>query len=85
MANKLAYHKTITDILREKRAYRLVIRNLHHSVQRELVREDLKRMGHEIRNLWSLATPLSLFFTDIELAANNNEIDHIEYLQNVIV
>jgi hypothetical protein len=98
--NKLEYHKTIIDILKEKkvefhtyqpwqqRAYRVVIRNLHHSVQQELVREDIERMEHKIRNLWNIrhrvsGNPLSLFFLDIEPAANNSEIFHIEYLQNM--
>jgi hypothetical protein len=76
------YQKTIIDILKEKkvefhtyqprqqRAYKVVIRNIHHSVQQELVREDIERMGHKIRNLWDIrhrvsGNPLSLFFLDI--------------------
>jgi hypothetical protein len=54
ITNKLEYHNTIIDILKEKkiefhtyqpwqqRMYRVVIRNLHHSVQQELVREDIE-------------------------------------------
>jgi hypothetical protein len=102
--NKLEYHKAIIDILKEKkvefhtyqprqqRAYSVVIKNLHHSVQQELVREDIEQMGHKIRNLWNIrhrvtGIPLSLFILDIEPAANNSEIYHIliEYLQNVRV
>jgi hypothetical protein len=97
----LEYHKTITDLLKEKkvefhtyqprqqRAYRVVIRNLHHSVQQELVTEELERMGHKIRNLWNIrhrvtGYPLSLFL-DIEPVAKNSEIYHTEYLQNIRV
>jgi hypothetical protein len=52
--NKLKYHETIIDTLKQKdvelhtcqlrqqRMYRMVIRNLHHSVQQELVREDIE-------------------------------------------
>jgi hypothetical protein len=54
----------------------MVIRNLHHSFQQELVREDTERMGHKIKNLWNIRhmvtdNPLSLFFLDIETAAKN--------------
>jgi hypothetical protein len=54
-------------------------------VQQELVREDIGKMRHKIRNLWNIrhrvtGYPLSLFFLDSEPAANNSEIYHIEYL-----
>jgi hypothetical protein len=54
------------------------------------MREDTEIMGHKIRNLWNFrhrvtGSPLSLFFLDIEPAANNNEIYHTEYLQNMRV
>jgi hypothetical protein len=100
ITNKLDYNKIIIDVLEEKkvefhkyqsrrqRAYIVVNRNLHHSVQQDLLREDIERMGHKIRNLWSIrhkitGCPFSLFFLDIEPAANNNEIYHIKYLQNM--
>jgi hypothetical protein len=68
----------------------MLIRNLHHSVQQELVWEDTERMGHKIRNLWNFrhmetGKTLSLFFLDIEPAANNSELNNIEYLQNMRV
>jgi hypothetical protein len=95
LAKKPEYHKIIIDILKEKkvelhtykprqqRAYRAVIRNLHYSMQEKLVREEIERMEHKIRNLWNIrrrvaGNPLSLFFSDIEPAAENNEI-YIEY------
>jgi hypothetical protein len=56
----------------------VVIRNLHHPVQQELVKEEIKRMGHKIRNFWDIRRmvtgyPLSLFFLDIEPAANKTK------------
>jgi hypothetical protein len=85
---KLDCHKIILDTLKEKkvefhtyqprqqRAYRVVIRNLHHSVQQQLVREEIERKGHKIGNLWNIrhrvtVKPLPLFL-DIELADKNN-------------
>jgi hypothetical protein len=48
------------------------------------MREDSERMGHKIRNLWNIrhevtGYPLSFFSLDIEPAANNSELYHIEY------
>jgi hypothetical protein len=62
MANKMECHKTVTEKKvefhtnqpRKERAYRVVIRNLHHSVQQELVREEIERMRHKITNLWNI-------------------------------
>jgi hypothetical protein len=59
-------------------------------VQQELAREESETMGDKIRNLWNIGhrdtgNPLSLFFLDIEPAANNDEIYHTEYLQNMRV
>jgi hypothetical protein len=58
--------------------------NLHHSLQQELAREEIERMGHKIRNLWNIrhrvtGKPLSFFFLNIK-PADNNKIYHIEYL-----
>jgi hypothetical protein len=59
-------------------------------MQQELAREEIERMGHKIRSHWNIrhratGKPLSLFFLDIEPADNNNEIYHIECLQNMRV
>jgi hypothetical protein len=99
--NKRDYHKILINVLdeekvefytyqpRQQRAYRMVIRNLHHSEQQELVIEEFENIEHKIRNLWNIrhrvtGYPLSLFVLDIE-PAGNNEIYHIEYLQNMTV
>jgi hypothetical protein len=84
------YHKIIIDIRRKyfspahtklgkQRAYKVVTKNLCHSKQQEVVKEEIERIGHKIRNLWNIihrltGNPLSLFCLDIEPAANNNEI-----------
>jgi hypothetical protein len=95
---KLDYQKIILDTLKEKEvefhtfqprqqsACRVVIRNLHHSVQQELVREEIEWKGHRIGNLWNIrhrvtGKPLSLFL-DIEPADSNSELYHTEYLRN---
>jgi hypothetical protein len=39
---------------RQQRANRVVIRNLQHPVQQEMVREDIEQMGQKSRNLWNM-------------------------------
>jgi hypothetical protein len=56
---------------------RIRIRNWKNEVQNQ------KSLEHQTQGHW--LPPLSLFFSYIEPAANNNEIDHTEYLQNKIV
>jgi hypothetical protein len=56
----------------------VVIKNLHQLVQQVLVRVEIERMEHEIKNLWNIrhgvtGYPLSLFFSDIEPAASSNK------------
>jgi hypothetical protein len=70
--------------------YRVVIRNLHHSVQQEEVRQETERLGHKIIILWNIrhrvtGNLLSLLFPSLEPANNNNEICRIEYLKNTRV
>jgi hypothetical protein len=52
------------------------------------MREDIERMWRKIRNVLKIrhmvsGNPLSLYFLDIEPAANNSEIYHVEYLKNM--
>jgi tRNA G37 N-methylase Trm5 len=80
MATKLDYNGIILETPKDKkkkkvgiphvatsakRAYRAVV-HLHHSVSQELLREEIERMGHKIRNLWNsrhrvTGKPLPLF------------------------
>jgi hypothetical protein len=45
-------------------------------MHQELMREDIERTGHEIRNVWNnrhrVTGKLFSLFLDIETAANNN-------------
>jgi hypothetical protein len=53
--------------IREERAYRLVIRNLHHSVTMDEKKEELEKQGHTVRNIINVRhrqtkEPLPFFF-----------------------
>jgi hypothetical protein len=72
----IIYH---TYQLKEERAYRVVIRHLHHSIPTEEIKTELEKAGHKIRKIMNVKNrvtkePLSLFFVDLELQHNNKEI-----------
>lgn len=81
---EIVYH---TYQPKEDRAYRIVIRDLHHSILVEDIKQELTKKGHKIRNVMNIkhrATkePLPLFFVDLEPCDNNKSIFDIQYLFN---
>ena len=85
--NNTYYH---TYQLKEERAYRVVIRYLHHSTDINELRQELAELGHKARNIVNARNritrdPLNLFFIDLEPAANNKEIYKVTALQNKII
>lgn len=85
---KNIFHHTYQ--LKEERAYRIVIKYLHHSTNIEDIKEELLKLGHKVRNIINAKhritkEPLNLFFVDLEPSANNKEIYNIRGLQNRII
>lgn len=100
MTTKLAFHKVVVDMLKRKnvefhtyqprqdRAYRVVLRNMHYSIDLEKLTEEIENHEHKVRNIWNIkhrvtGRPLSLFFLDLEHQKNNKGIYGITYLQNM--
>lgn len=82
------YHHTYQ--LKDEKAYRIVIRYLHHSTNTEDIKQELLQLGHKVRNIingrhHATKEPLNLFFVDLEPAENNKNIYNIKALQNKIV
>ena len=72
--------------IKAERAYRIVIRHLHHSVPLDDIKEELQK-GHTVRNIMNIKhkqtkDPLSLFFVDLEPQANNKAIFNLKFLGN---
>nr|XP_012139058.1 PREDICTED: RNA-directed DNA polymerase from mobile element jockey-like [Megachile rotundata] len=74
--NEVAFH-----IYQPKgeRAYRVVIKNLHHTVSTVGIKQKLEKKGFKVRNVtnirsWKTKEPLPLFFVDQEPNDNNKEI-----------
>ena len=85
--NNIIYH---TYQPKEERAYRVVIKYLHHSTDTKEITEELSNQGHKIRNIINAKQrktkePLNLFFVDLEPADNNKDIYKIRKVLNSCV
>lgn len=66
------YH---TYQLEDDKAFRIVIRGLHYSIDTDSIKEELQNKGHRVRSVvnalsWQ-KTPLPLFFVDLEKDPSN--------------
>ena len=76
--------------LKQERPFRVVLRNIHHSVDLDELKFELLKLGHEVTNISNVRhrvtkNPLSLFFIDIKQKENNKEIYNVNRLINSIV
>ncbi|CAH1115455.1 unnamed protein product [Psylliodes chrysocephalus] len=73
--DKVVYH---TYQVKQDKAYRVVIRNLHYSIPTAEISEALKK-GHTVQNILNIKhrktkEHLPLFFIDLESKENNKNI-----------
>lgn len=70
--------------LLEDKPFRVVIRGLHPSIDHETLTEELKDKGHIVRAISNVLSHtkqrLPLFFVDLEIAENNEDIFDLEVL-----
>jgi hypothetical protein len=71
--------------LKQERAYRVVLKNMHYSVDTAELKAALGQLGHTVRNITnviqsSTKKPLSMFFIDLEPSSNNKDIFNVQYL-----
>jgi hypothetical protein len=74
--DKIIHH---TYQMKQERAYRIVIRNIHYSTPTAQITAELEKQGHKVRNMLNVKhrvtkEPLSLFFVDLEPKENNKDI-----------
>lgn len=74
--NNLEYHTYQTH---EEKSYRVVIRNLHHTIPTEYIKDDIESNGFLVKNVTNILKaqtkePLPLFFVDLNPAPNNQDI-----------
>lgn len=84
---KIAY---FTYQLKNERAFKIVIRHLHHSVEHDEIKSALAEKGHEVRNVSNICNPktkepMSLFYVDLEPKENNKTIYELKTLLNTVI
>lgn len=84
---KINFH---TYQLKQERAYRVVVKNLHFSTPIELIKQEIEKSDHKVRNVVNVRSrvnkkPMSIFFVDLEPNNNNKDIYNIKQLFNAVV
>lgn len=84
-SNNTSFH---TYQAKQDRAYRVVIRHIHHSVPTDDIKEEIEKLGFKVRNVTnvlkrSTKDPLNLFFVDLEPADSNKKIFEVQYLMHM--
>ena len=72
----------------EERAYRVVLRNLHHSIPPNEIQAELETLGHKVCNVLNIRhcvtkEPLPFYFVDPEPHDNNKSIYDLKFLCNM--
>jgi hypothetical protein len=84
--NNAEYH---TYQLKDEKAYRIVIRGLHHSIPIEDIKSELNNKGYTVRAISNVLSKskmnLPLFFVDLEPNENNSTIFQINNLFQCII
>lgn len=84
---KIKYH---TYQLKQERAYRIVVKNLHFSTPVDIIKSDIEKEGHKVRNIVNIKNrftkePLSMFFVDLEPSPSNTDIFNMKYIYRAVV
>jgi hypothetical protein len=71
---------------KEERNYRVVLKNMHYSINPDDIKSEIEKLGHKVENIWNIKQfqtklPLSMFFVDLKPAPNNKDIFNVEFLQ----
>lgn len=85
-SSKICYH---TFQLKKDRAYRVVIKGLHHSTAISDIKAKLLSLGHQVRSVRNVISrktkePLSMFFVDLDPSENNKDVYNIHSIDNAI-
>ena len=76
--------------LKQDRTFRVVIRNLHHSINLEDAKFELNEKGFDVQNMTNIKhrttkDPLPLFFLDLEPNADNKLSKNSQYKRSEII
>lgn len=83
---KINYH---TFQLKQERAFRVVIKGLHHTTPISDIKAMLLSLGHQVRSVRNVISqvknqkqPLPMFFVDLDPKENNKDVYDIRYFDN---
>lgn len=84
---KLNYH---TFQLKQERAFRVVLKGLHHTTSISDIKALLLSLGHQVRSVRNISSktskqPLPMFYIDLDPNDNNKDIYKITRFDNAIV
>ena len=82
--------KYYTFQLKQERAFRVVVKNIHHSTPTADIKSEIESLGHIVRGVHNIKSritkePLHMFFIDIEPDNKNSDIYKIRHIGNAIV
>jgi len=75
---------------RDERAYRVVIKGLHSTTDKEDIKAELAKLGHNVRDCHNAINrttklPMGMFFVNLEPASSNTQVFEITRLCNAVV
>lgn len=77
-------------LILDERAYRIVVKGLHHTIHMDYIKEELSAQGHTVRDAHNAIghrskSSISLFFINLEPAPNNKEAFKMKRLCKSVV
>jgi hypothetical protein len=76
--------------IKDEKAFRVVLRNLHQSTPLDFIKDELSKHGFKVKQVTTVLQnqtkkPLPLFFVDLEPKSNNNDIFKINLICHSVV
>jgi len=76
--------------IKDEKAFRVVLRNLHQSTPLDFIKDELSKHGFKVKQVTNVLqnktkTPLPLFFVVLEPESNNNDIFKINLICHSVV
>lgn len=76
--------------LKNERAFRVVLKGLHHSSDTTVIKSEIEKHGHKVKNITVIINrftkqPYNLFYLDLLPETNNKEIYLINKIENAVV
>lgn len=85
--NNFSYH---TYQIKAERAFRFVIKGLHHTTPTETIKAELLLKGHQVRYIANVKSrytkePLPMFYVDLDPSPDNKKVYEIRYIDRCVV